>query len=106
MEEARHTLIVKRVAPWALLVAERNGATPDGMPVIAAQSCKIERVNQVADRHVSFFSKPTSTFSDDFSPLRKTAPSLLLRRYYARASQQAADVSGNGGRHTLTCPEP
>src|SRR5258708_17012424 len=57
MEEPRHTFIVRDVAPQALFVAQSNASLPDGMPVVAAQSCEVERVNQVAERHISLLAK-------------------------------------------------
>ena len=95
MEEACDTLIVGHVSPRALLVAESNGSPPDGMPVVAAQSRKIERVNQVAERHVSLFSKLTGALFDDFSPLRETALGISPWNQNASACQQTTHVCRN-----------
>ena len=78
MEEACNTFIVGTVTPRALLVAECSASPTDGVPVVAAQRGKIERVNQVSERCESFFPKFVNTFPDDLMPFGKTAFGLSL----------------------------
>src|SRR5258708_552487 len=104
MEKPRHTLIVRDVAPRALFVAESNASLPDGMPVVAAQRREVERVNQVAERHVSLFAKLFGAFSNNLSPLCKPALGVVGSRQNASACQQEAHVGRNRRRRRFPSP--
>src|ERR1700691_450253 len=63
-------------------------------------------MNQVAERHISVFSKEMGAFLDDFSPLRETPLGLILRSQNASPCQQKAHVGRNGGGYGFPSTKP
>jgi len=102
MEESRNALIVRKVSPRTLLIAQPNCSAPNSMPVIAPQSRKIKRMNQAPQRHVSMFSKVLRALSNNVSPLRQTPLAISLRNQNPSPGQQPAQISRNGSMHTLS----
>src|SRR5258706_15718691 len=102
MEEARNTFIVYSVPQRTLFIAQGKGSPPHGMPVVAAQSREIERVNQIAKRYISSGLKLFNAVSDDFFPFRNTALVFIFSQQYSGGSQQRTNVSGKRLRYEFS----